>query len=114
MELTKINSLVLKTAMPVVEPDAQGNGGESLEFSYRIGAMDAAFWEWYYDRASGGDIFDVLERVLATTGITVAGAPVAPTAEALRGAIPGQFARAMFEHIKAERQAGKVRAASSE
>lgn len=109
MEVSKINSLVLTTTMAVEEPGEDGTAGEALTFSYRIGAMDAAFWEWYY--TPGSEIWAVLERVLVTTGITVGGEPVLPTAEALKAAIPAQFAKAMFEHIKDERRAGKLRAA---
>lgn len=112
MEATKINSLILTTTMVVEPPGEDGSGGEQITFSYRIGAMGKEFWEWYYSPDQSSDIFDVLERVLVTTGITVGGAPVLPTAEALRATIPAQFAKALFEHIKDERRAGKLRAAS--
>lgn len=109
MELARIKALALPTSMPV------GEGGEALEFSYRVGALDPDFWAWFYGPdGARATIYDVIERVCVTTGITVEGAAVPADAGALKGAgVPIQVLHAMFDHVRNEARAGKLSASGS-
>lgn len=109
MELTTIKNLVIRTELRI------GDGPDDvLKLAYRIGAFAPEFWAWYYAADNPNpSIFEILERVLVETGITVDGEPVAPTAEAMRAAgVPVQIAKAIWDHIRNEAQAGKLGATS--
>lgn len=84
---------------------------DKVHLVYRAGALDKAFWDWFYGE-NEATIFEALARVLIETGITVNGEPVPPTADALQAVITGQGARAIFRHIQEEYRAGKLRATS--
>ena len=105
MELALLNETILTTELWL-------NDDQSLEIAYRIGALGPEFAAWLNSPEGGlspGSVYEAIARTCVSIGVTVDGAPVPCTAEALKDAqIPPQILHAILRHIREQASLGKL------